>query len=116
MEGVYSILVVVFGVLVRLGIPVAITIGLVVLLRRLDARWQREAGKDSIRLDVPIARNTRCWEAKGCTAEKIAVCSAYVHPETPCWQLFRSKEGVLRQGCLGCKVFRTAPVPVASGD
>jgi hypothetical protein len=101
-------LAVIFGLLLRLGIPLAITILVFTLLRRLDARWQREAAAEQ---HAPVPARP-CWEVKGCSADKMKTCPAVAHPETPCWQVFRSKEGALREGCLDCDVFRLAPAPV----
>jgi hypothetical protein len=110
MESIFSMITVVLGLLLRLGLPVLFTVLFVVLLRHLDARWQQEGiGKVSV-----LAHNTRCWEQHNCSEEKRAKCAAYLHPETPCWQLYRSKDGNLREQCLGCQTFRSAPVPVRS--
>jgi hypothetical protein len=58
--------------------------------------------------------NTGCWDVKHCTPEQKAKCPAYAHKETPCWQFYRQKNGALREGCIGCDVFKQAPVPIAS--
>ncbi len=94
------------GVLLRLGIPIAVTAIVFALLRRLDKRWQKEA------LALPVvAAGKHCWEIKGCTEEKKKDCPAAAQPKTPCWQVFRTKDGVMKEACLGCEVFRQAPVP-----
>ncbi len=108
MEMLQSFLVVLFWFTVRLGLPVLITVLLVVFLRKLDAHWQQEEAMKAPRL----ARNTRCWEQHHCSEDKRAVCPAYARPDIPCWQVFRTKEGFLREQCLGCETFRNAPVPV----
>jgi hypothetical protein len=110
MDSIYAYLMVAAGILVRLGIPVALTILLVEILRRLDDHWQQE-GEASTPV---LAVNTRCWEIHNCSSENRASCQAYTHPETPCWQVFRNREGLLREECLGCQVFEKAPVPATS--
>jgi hypothetical protein len=95
------------GMVLRLGIPVAVTIGVIALLRRLDRRWQKE----SLALPV-IPAGKPCWEVKGCSDEKKKGCAAAANPQIPCWQVFRSGNGALKETCLGCDVFRQAPVPV----
>jgi len=105
---------VLFGLVVRLGIPVGITLLVVRWLAGLDARWQAEARRDALRLSSGTrVGNIGCWDVKHCKPEQIAKCPAFAHKETPCWQLFRQKNGALREGCIGCDVFKTAPVPVA---
>jgi hypothetical protein len=53
-----------------------------------------------------------CWVANNCSAERRATCPIYGHAEVLCWQYFRDKQGHLREACLGCPVFRSAPMPV----
>jgi hypothetical protein len=103
-----SILLVLFGMLLRIGIPVAVTILVISLLSRLDRRWQ----KQSMALPVVPAGTQPCWESKGCSEEKRKGCPAAAKLDVPCWQVFRSRNGTLRENCLGCDVFRQAPVPV----
>jgi hypothetical protein len=94
------------GVLLRLGIPIAVTAVLLYLLRRLDRHWQKEA------LALPvIPAGKPCWEIKGCAEEQKRNCPAAAQPGKPCWQVFRVKDGVMKEACLGCDVFRQAPVP-----
>src|SRR5512136_3008576 len=94
------------GLLLRLGIPILATTGLLILLHRLDRRWQKEA------LALPVVPAGRpCWEIKGCSDQEKKDCPAVAQPKTPCWQVFRSKDGVMKEACLGCDVFRRAPVP-----
>lgn len=100
------------GALMRLAIPIGVTASFVYLLTRLDKRWQSEAAP----LQETVApKNTGCWEVNGCSEAARAHCSAYAHPETPCWQHFRKENGLLQERCLGCDVFKKAPVPVTLG-
>jgi hypothetical protein len=110
LEGVVAIG---FGLLIRMGIPILITILLVRWLRRLDERWQSEAkAKRSPVSDTARAINIGCWEIKGCSAEQTANCRARANLDTPCWQLFRGSDGHLQERCIGCEVFRKSPLPV----
>jgi hypothetical protein len=103
------------GLLLRLGIPIGVTLILVRWLSRLDARWQEDARRDAeVMASTSRARNTGCWDVRHCPPEQKTRCPAFAHKEIPCWQLFRQKNGTLREGCLGCRVFREAPVPVVS--
>jgi hypothetical protein len=110
MEALNVIITVIVGLLVRFGIPIALTVILVYLLRRLDERWQAEAKRELLAL--PLARNIGCWDVKNCSPEQRQKCSAYSHPDSPCWQHFRDQQGALQERCLGCDVFRQAPVPL----
>jgi hypothetical protein len=48
---------------------------------------------------------------KGCSEEKRQNCPAFSQTGVPCWQVFRTKNGLLKEACLECEVFRQAPIP-----
>jgi hypothetical protein len=124
MDALPELIAVLIGFLVRLGIPIGLTALLTWLLRRLDARWQREAQARAreaapSRLAGPggvagLDGRRPCWEVRHCPAERRVSCPAYLHPELPCWQIFRTPAGQLQETCLGCPVFRGAPLPLAT--
>jgi hypothetical protein len=105
MEPISTLLALIAGLLVRLAIPIVITVLLIVLLRRLDAHWQKEAYLPILAIQKP-----ECWQAKGCPPEQRANCMGAKSP-LPCWQAFRLPNGYLREECLTCKVFTEAPMP-----
>ena len=109
-----EVLVILFGLLLRLAIPIVITVVAVYFLKRLDKRWQAEARQYVVSQPVPTAAPIPCWEWKNCTAEKRSACQAFQNTSTPCWQLFRDEKGQLREGCIGCDVFRKAPIPASA--
>lgn len=106
METLNAILVILSGLFLRLALPVAGTLLLITLLRRLDATWQLEAEEVT---NLPIEK-TRCWEIKNCDPEQRAACAAG-QSEKPCWQERRLSNGYLPEECLDCEVFELAPVP-----
>jgi hypothetical protein len=108
METVMAVLAVITGFALRLAIPIAITAIAIYFLKRLDNHWQTEAEEQLLR---PVVEKPRCWEVKGCTPEMRATCTGY-QSEQPCWQAFRKENGYLQERCLGCDVFRKAPIPV----
>jgi hypothetical protein len=112
MEG----LVILGGVLIRLGVPVALTLALVWLLRGLDVRWQHEALLARALKPRPARSQPPCWEIRQCSAERRAVCPvALAGPDGVfCWQQFRDPQGHLKEACLTCAVFRMAPAPAAA--
>jgi hypothetical protein len=112
MEPLNTIVTIAVGLIVRLGVPIALTALFIFVLRRLDERWQAQAKGEL--LAVPMVRNSGCWDVKNCTSEQKKHCGAYAHQDVPCWQYFRSQQGNLRETCLGCDVFRTAPIPVTA--
>jgi hypothetical protein len=108
METITAILAVISGFALRLAIPIAITAFAIYFLRQLDTRWKVEAETQRL---VPVVEKPKCWETRGCTAEMRANCPGY-QSEQPCWQAFRKENGYLKESCLTCDVFRSAPVPV----
>lgn len=107
MEWLNSVLAIVFGLLVRLAIPLFITALVIVILRAVDKRWQEEAKE----LPLPVqVDKPQCWDVKNCTSEQMRECPTPASPE-PCWQVHRQANGYLREDCLTCVIFRQAPVP-----
>lgn len=99
------------GLLLRLGIPVLLTGAVVYFLRKLDARWQKDS-QDRLAEAVRMVPTIRCWVLNDCPKERMEKCPAYIQSGKPCWQVFRNKDGQLQEKCLGCEVFRDAPVGV----
>jgi len=93
------------GVFLRLAIPIAATLFVIYILRRLDKRWQSEAELAPADVEKP-----ECWKVKGCPPEKVKDCAA-AKSSRPCWQVKRLPNGYLNQDCLSCPVFIEAPVP-----
>jgi hypothetical protein len=107
MDAFNAFLVVLTGIFIRLALPIAGTVLLVALLRRMDAQWQLEAEQLAA---VPVEK-INCWEVKGCSPEDRENCPAF-HSQKPCWQERRMENGYLQDQCLGCEVFEQAPIPV----
>ena len=107
MQTFTSILAVIAGLLIRLAIPLALTILLIFFLRKLDAHWQKEAEE----LAVLSAQKVECWKIKGCPPEEVENCVGANSP-LPCWQAFRLPNGYLREECLTCEIFTSAPAPM----
>jgi hypothetical protein len=105
MDTIYSILAVMAGVFIRLAVPLGLTGAVIFLLRKLDARWQAEAGLQTVKTPKP-----ECWKIKNCPPERIKSCQASTS-SLPCWQVNRRPNGYLREDCLTCEVFIDAPIP-----
>ncbi len=108
METLTSILVLLTGVVLRLIVPLALTVFVVVVLRRLDARWQTQA---ELERAMPEKGEAVCWKELGLSSK--AIQARLSGGERPCWQVSRLPNGHLREECLDCEVFRDAPVPVS---
>lgn len=101
-----TILVFITGVFLRLIVPLTVTALVVYLLHRLDARWQAEAEHEHAML---VKDNMPCWKEQGLSMDEIK--SRAAKSEQPCWQTHRLSNGYLREACLDCEVFISAPIP-----
>jgi hypothetical protein len=116
MEWMDSFAAILYGIVLRFVIPIGITVLLALFLRRLDARWMKEAEERRLRAHSLGAdvRQVRCWEGRDCPPEERDQCPAYIQPRIPCWQLFRDHRGSLKETCLSCEVFLEAPPLLAT--
>jgi hypothetical protein len=105
METFTSLLAILAGLLIRLAIPIAGTIVLIYVLRKLDAHWQAEA-----ELAPVPAEKVECWKIKGCSEEAQKNCTGAASP-LPCWQVQRESNGYLQEKCISCEVFINTPLP-----
>ena len=105
MELITTLSALTLALLVRLSLPIVITLVLVFFLRKLDARWQEEAQREDRTVEKP-----ECWKIKSCSAEQRKNCPAFSSSQ-PCWQVYRQPNGYLNEKCLTCEVFVDAPVP-----
>ena len=98
--------VLILGLFVRLIIPILVTTLFVILLRRLDMRWQKEAEMER---DLLVRDEEPCWKEQGLSTEEIL--ARVSESGKPCWQIHRLSNGYLRETCLDCDVFINAPAP-----
>lgn len=99
------------GVLIRVGVPLGLTVFAGWLLYKLDKRWLTQEGQKDASAGS-LVHNIGCWSINGCSPENRAKCRAYQQQDIPCWQVFRLTDGYLKENCLNCKVFQEAPMPV----
>jgi len=104
METLTSLFTLIFGLLLRLAIPLVGTIILVYLLRKLDAHWQTEAEL----APLPIEK-VECWKIKDCSEDQRKHCTGAAS-RLPCWQVYRRPNGYLQEDCISCEVFVNPPI------
>lgn len=101
--------------ILRLGIPLAITLGIGYALRRLDARWEaeavtfREQEAAPVELQALKTVDQPCWEVKGCDEDSRAKCPACKAWDIPCWVARLRATGRLPAECHGCEIFSLSP-------
>jgi hypothetical protein len=110
-----EILVIVGMFLLRLGLPLAITVVVGYALRRLDAKWETEALTQQQAEELPAAvqklkpADPPCWERKGCSEERRAHCPARELWYIPCWAAQLRVTGQLPAACHDCELFSLSP-------
>ena len=115
MDGLLEAAVIVGMFILRLGVPLAITLAVAYFLRRLDARWQAEAWAEwqASQPQEEVSATARglkvgkqpCWSLKGCDEAARAKCAAPKQPDIPCWLARRRSEGRLPAECYNCGLF-----------
>lgn len=115
MDALFEAAVIVGMFILRLGVPLAITLVVAYFLRRLDAKWQAEAWAEweaSQAQETPTAEARQlqagkqpCWSLKGCAETDRANCAAPKQPDIPCWLARRRSEGRLPAACYNCALF-----------
>jgi hypothetical protein len=103
MNDTAAALAVLTGLAVRLMIPILVTVLVVLVLTRLDRRWQTQGTTTASQVRKPS-----CWDMKHCSIEQRKACAGF-KSKAPCWQAFRLANGYLDEKCLGCPVFAAAP-------
>ena len=119
MDGIGDAAVIAGMFILRLGVPLAITLAVGYLLLRLDRKWQAEAwaewkssqleeeeqaGQAAGRVTSPAAGQL-CWDLKDCSQAVREQCSAFKQPNIPCWLARRRAEGRLPAACYDCELF-----------
>jgi hypothetical protein len=114
MDGLLQTAVIAGMFMLRIGVPLAITLGVAYALRRLDAKWQAEAWaeletsqpEDTVITQVkPLVNEQPCWSLKGCDETARAQCAAPQQLDIPCWLARRRSEGKLPAECYNCAEF-----------
>ncbi len=114
MDGIWDAVVIAGMFILRLGVPLAITVAIGYLLRRLDAKWQAEAWAQWEASEMqrataePVASSAAkqpCWTLKGCGEAMRDQCPAFKRPDIPCWLARRRAEGRLPAACYECELF-----------
>jgi hypothetical protein len=121
MDEIFLTIYLLFGFILRIGIPLGLTLGVGWYLHRLDARWREEAeqneAKRGQRIFIEsadrIQSSERCWQYYDCPKDQLKSCPAFRQTDTPCWEVFRLN-GSLNMKCQKCAYRNRALVPVGA--
>jgi hypothetical protein len=92
----------ILGLILRLGIPILLTLLMAWGIRKLDARWQAEAKEFQETLIERKKKGTLvpCWETMNCPPSIREKCPAYGVSSIPCWEV--KSNGNLPAACQAC--------------
>ncbi len=105
-------LVVLFMFVLRIGVPIAITL--------LVGRWleKKLAPREEEQMETKSVYTTRvtrsggkiiqihCWDLKRCERAKLAQCAAHQRPDLPCWLALQANGDKLRAECFSCALYK----------
>lgn len=115
-EIVTQTIVVVFMFVLRIGVPIAITLLIGLWLEKRLASPQESQEREKSTEKMPLYTRTgkiiqiHCWDVKRCEQSKRAQCAAFQHPELPCWLAIQAEGGKLREECFTCPLYKPAKI------
>lgn len=106
---VRDILVLAYLFVLRLGVPLLITLMLGSFiqhgLQQQDAKEMRASNQFGI-------TGAPCWEKKDCPENVRAHCVAFQRPELPCWLALQVAGYGLKEQCYSCPQYTTRPATI----
>lgn len=104
-------LVIAYMFVLRVGVPILITLMIGAWLKRLLEE------RDAKELPQPTASTSdgqqHCWDVKHCPETERVKCVASQRPDLPCWLAVQVSGGGLKEMCYACPVF-TAHAPAVA--
>jgi hypothetical protein len=113
MMGALEVLNVVVGVVLRVILPLGVTLVVAWILKRFDDQWRSESLADSLRMAGSI-ETLHCWDFAGCRPEVRSSCRAFNNQDQPCWEMMRSR-GQLQEACKACPFRKQKLAAAAAG-
>jgi hypothetical protein len=114
-QGLTDFLYVLGLVLVRVGLPIAITLAVGIWLERKlqPPEYAEQAARSQARLQARIPalakQPAHCWEIKRCDPAAYKKCPAFARQDLPCW-LALQVTGIKIDRCVICELYKPQPV------
>ncbi len=105
---VRDILVLAYMVVLRIGVPILITLMIGAWLRRI-----LEKEEDKPQQAAQPATYKHCWETSGTEQAQQARAIAETRPDLPCWLALQVKGSGLKESCYSCPLY-TQHAPAAA--
>ncbi len=104
-----DVLVIGYMFILRIGVPILITLMIGAWLQRILQEPEKE--RKPTREEAQVGPH--CWEIKQCEETKRARCAAFRRPDLPCWLALQVSGDGLTEACYTCPLFTArAPAPV----
>lgn len=111
-EPLVNVLIVLAMFVVRIGVPLAITLALGYWLeKRLPPQEKSEATEMKIERARRAAQSPKiiqwhCWDLKRCSPALRAQCAAFQRPDLPCWLALQVAGNQVREECFTCALYK----------
>lgn len=100
---------------VRIGIPIAITLALGYWLEKKLRSPEESTVHPVVKNELGRRRAAKffelhCWDLKGCDTTRRAECAAFQHPDLPCWLALQVEGDKLREECFTCELYKSEEI------
>ncbi len=96
-----DVLVVGYMFVLRIGVPILITLMIGAWLQRLLQEPETETQPSP----ADLANGKHCWDVNKCEETKRAQCAAFQRPDLPCWLAIQVSGQGLTEKCYSCALF-----------
>ncbi len=97
---VRDVLVVAYMFVLRIGVPILITLMIGAWLKRLVEEKDKPE-----QVTAPASSELHCWDIKKCSEAEQAKCIARQRPDLPCWLALQVDGEGLKEMCYTCPVY-----------
>ncbi len=112
LQGALDFFMVIVMFVLRIGIPIAVTIA---AGKWLEKRLQHPMAETQTTEQTDAASRfgqdgkiiyLHCWDFKRCDPTERAHCPAFQQTDLPCWLAIQVRAGHIRQECLSCALYK----------
>ena len=100
----------------RVGVPVAVTLALGYWLEKKLRPPGEEKENMPVKVELmprgqsPKIIQLHCWDVNRCEATQRTQCAASRHPDLPCWLSLQVEGYKIREECFTCRLYRAPKI------
>ncbi len=110
MSELLEALVVLVMFVIRIGVPIAVTLAFGYWLEKKLRPREEPAAVRVHPLRAYSPTGSHCWDARHCASTQRALCAATRHPELPCWLALQVEGIKVREQCFTCAFYKTEAI------